>query len=131
MEGFPDVELAVMDILTPVAQTLDPPAKTGTAFDNALTVRIRVNRTGGPVRPFEDQAVVEVTCLCDTRPESQALNGLVVQALNDQRAVETAAGFVDKIASFVAPFPIPDLNLDERAVTSTWTVTSRLQDLPA
>lgn len=124
MEGFPDVEVALCEILGSIANT-------GTASDEDFDIPIRVNRTGGPSRPFEDNATVEVTCFRATRPESVELNRLVVAALNDLRAVQTTVGFIDKISNFVAPFPMPDLNPDIRRVTSTWTVTSRLQELPA
>lgn len=124
MEGFPDVEDALCEILQPLGST-------GTAVDEDLDIPIRVNRTGGPMRPFEDNATVEVTCFCATRPESVALNRQVVTLLNDLRAVPTAAGFIDKISNFVSPIPFPDLNPDVRKVISTWTVTSRLQELPS
>jgi hypothetical protein len=123
MEGFPDVELAVMEILSPLGNT-------GTGTDEDFDIPIRVNRTGGPVRPWEDNATVEVTCFCRTRPESAELNKQVVATLNDLRGVQTTAGLIDKISNFVAPFQVPDLNPDIRKVPSTWTVTSRLQELP-
>jgi len=124
MEGFPDVELALMELLSPLGPTC-------TATDEDLSGPIiRVNRTGGPTRPWEDNATVEVACFCETRPESMALNQQVVATLNNLRGVQTEAGFIDKISNFVAPFPIPDLNPNSRMVTSTWTVTSRWQELP-
>lgn len=124
MKGFPDVERALMEILSPLGQT-------GTAADEDLTIPIRVNRTGGPTRPWEDQATVEVTCFAENRPDAIALNHQVTLALNDLRSVSTAVGFIDKISSVVAPMPVFDLNPDFRKVVSTWNVISRLQDLPA
>lgn len=124
MEGFPDAELAVMEILAELGE------ETGTAFDPDIDVRIRVNRTGGAATQLQDAAVVEVTCLKETRPESAALNQRVRAALISVRGRQTAAGFIDKIAETTAPIPLPNFNEDLRQVSSTWTVTSRLQDVP-
>lgn len=104
--------------------------QTGTAFDPQLDVRIRVNRTGGAARQTQDAAVVEVTCLKETRPASAALNQQVRQLLLGIRGRQTTAGFIDKIAETTAPIPLPNFNEDLRQVTSTWTVTSRLQEVP-
>lgn len=132
MQGFPDVELALMEILQPLGNT-------GTAFDEALTVRIRVNRTGGGADRLgiEDAAVVTVTSLVpkDTVPASRAasteLNQRIRSTLSQLRGVATTVGFIDKIAETSSPVPLPDFNPDARRVESTWTVTSRLQELPA
>lgn len=122
-QGFVDVEAALCAILAPLGAT-------GTATDEDLSIPIRVNRTGGPTRGFEDQALVEVTAWRATRADSVALNRRIVAALNDQRAISTTAGFIDKITNFVSPVPMPDLNPDVRKVISSWTVVSRLQELP-
>lgn len=132
MQGFPDVELALMEILQPLGTT-------GTAFDEALTVRIRVNRTGGGTDRLgiEDVAVVTVTSLVlkDSVPASRAasteLNQRIRGVLSQLRAVTTAVGFIDKIVESSSPIALPDFNPDTRKVESTWTVTSRLQELPA
>jgi hypothetical protein len=132
MQGFPDVELALMEILRPLGLT-------GTAFDEALTVRIRVNRTGGGTDRLgiEDAAVVTVTSLVlkDSVPASRAasteLNQRIRGVLSQLRAVTTAVGFIDKIVESSSPIALPDFNPDTRKVESTWTVTSRLQELPA
>jgi hypothetical protein len=122
-QRFPDVEDALCEILQPLGAT-------GTATDEDFDIPIRVNRTGGTTRGFEDQAIVEVTAFRPTRPESTSLNQQIVAALNDRRGILTTAGFIDKISSFSSPIPLPDLNPDVRKVTSTWMVTSRLQELP-
>lgn len=124
MDGFVDVEEAICEILATLGKTV------GTVTDANLEIPIRVNRAGGPTRPWEDNATVEVTCFCATRPESVTLNRQVVALLNDRRAVQTTLGLIDKISNFVAPFPAFDPNPDTRKVTSMWTVTSRLQELP-
>jgi len=122
MQGFPDVELALCELL----ESLGP---TGTATNEDLSIPIRVNRTGGASTPFEDHAVVEVTSWRSTRGESSALSQQISAALNDARAVATGAGFIDKISNTTAPMPLPDFNPDTRRVSSTWTVTSRLQEI--
>jgi hypothetical protein len=123
MEGFPDVEAALCEILAPLGQT-------GTAFDPTLNIRIRVNRTGGAAKQTQDDAVVEVTCLADTRPASAALNQRVRGLLIGIRGRQTEAGLIDKVAETTAPIPLPTFNEDVRQVSSTWTVTSRLQEVP-
>lgn len=123
-QGFPNVEDALCEILGPLGGT-------GTATDEDFTRPIRVNRTGGPMSPIQDNAIVEVTAFCATRAESVALTQQIVAALNDRRHIATEAGFIDKISSFVSPIPLPDLNPEVRQVSSTWQVTSRLQELPA
>jgi hypothetical protein len=123
VQGFPDVENALCELLASLGAT-------GTATDEDLTIPIRVNRTGGPVTSFQDNAIVDVTAFRATRAQSVALNARIVAALNDRRAIPTTAGFIDKITNFVSPLPLPDLNPDIRKVVSTWTVTSRLQEVP-
>lgn len=124
MQGFLDAEDALCALLEPLGGT-------GTATDEDLNdIPIRVNRTGGQTRGWEDSAIVEVTVFCATREESVALNRQIVAVLNDRRGVQTDAGVIDKIASFTSPVPLPDLNPDIRKVSSTWTVTSRLQEVP-
>jgi len=124
VKGFPDIEAALIEILSTVAAA-------GTATDENLAIPIRVNRTGGPTRPWQDEAIVEVTCFCATRPEAVALNRQVLTVLLDLRGVQTTAGLIDKISNYVSPLPLPDLNPDTRKVSSTWTVVSRLQDVPS
>jgi hypothetical protein len=124
VEGFPDVELAVAEILSDLGEGV------GTAFDPDLTIRIRVNRTGGAASRTQDSAVVEVTCLKETRPESATLNQQVRSLLIGIRGRRTTAGFIDKISETTAPIPLPSFNEDVRQVSSTWTVTSRLQQIP-
>lgn len=119
-----------MDVEAALCEILEGIAPTGTATDEDLSIPIRVNRTGGPTRSFEDQAVVEVTAWRETRADSVTLNRRIVAALNDQRAIFTSVGFIDKITNFVSPVPMPDLNPDVRKVISSWTVVSRLQELP-
>jgi len=132
MEGFPDVELALMEILTPLG-------KTGVVFDEELTIRIRVNRTGGSADRLglQDNAVVTITSLVPkqtnaaSREAAMELNRQIRAKLGQARAIATAVGFIDKIAETNSPMPIPDPNLDVRCIESTWMVTSRLQELPA
>jgi hypothetical protein len=122
--GFPDVELAVAEILGDLGENV------GTTFDPDLDVRIRVNRTGGAASRTQDHAIVEVTCLKETRPESAALNQQVRSRLIGVRGYDTTAGFIDKISETTAPIPLPYFNEDVRQVSSVWTVTSRLQQIP-
>lgn len=123
--GFPDVEDALLELLGDLAETV-------TAVDDLDEPVIQVNRTGGGADRLglQDSAIVEVATYAVTRPDSQALTAQVRQRLSGLRGVLTSAGFVDSISEFAAPVPIPDLNPDVRRVPSTWTVVSRLQDLP-
>lgn len=124
--GFPDVELALCDLLEHLAPTV-------TATDEELVPPvIQVARTGGGSdRPgLQDSALVEITCFAATRPASAGLNTQVRAELAGAYGVPTAHGFLDRIGEFTAPVQIPDPNQDIRKVPSTWTVVSRLQQLP-
>ena len=124
-DGFPDVEDALLELLADLADTV-------TAVDTLDEPVIQVNRTGGGADRLglQDSAIVEVATYTATRPASQALTKQVRDRLSGLRGVQTGAGFIDAISEFTAPIPIPDLNPDIRRVPSTWTVISRLQDLP-
>jgi hypothetical protein len=125
-QGFPDVELALCELLEAVAPTV-------TATDQEIVPPvIQVNRTGGGADQLglQDTAVVEVQCFGGDRPASAVLNSAVRTALSGARAVPTSVGFLDRIVESTAPIPIPYLDQDLRRVASTWTVTSRLQDIP-
>jgi hypothetical protein len=124
VQGFLDVELALIEILG------DLDEEAGTAFDPDLNIRIRVNRIGGAASRTQDHAIAEVTCLKETRPESVALNQQVRSRLIGIRGHRTTAGFIDTISETTAPIPLPYFNEDVRQVSSVWTVTSRLQDIP-
>lgn len=124
-KGFPDPEDALLDLLDGVARTV-------TAVTDLDEVTIQINRTGGGADRLglQDSATVEVATYAATRPESQAVTQAVRQTLSGLRGVQTQAGFIDSISEFAAPVPIPDPNPDVRRVPSTWTVVSRLQELP-
>lgn len=124
-DGFPDVEDALLELLADLADTV-------TAVDTLDEPVIQVNRTGGGADRLglQDSAIVEVATYTATRPASQALTKQVRDRLSGLRGVQTGAGFIDAISEFAAPIPIPDLNPDIRRVPSTWTVISRVQDLP-
>lgn len=123
--GFVDVEDALLELLDDIGRTV-------TAVDDLEQPTIQVNRTGGGADRLglQDSAIVEVVTFAATRPASQALTKQVRDRLSGLRGVQTSFGFIDSIAEFTAPVPIPDLNPDIRRVPSTWTVVSRLQDLP-
>jgi hypothetical protein len=126
-EGFPDVELALCELLADIATTV-------TATDAEIVPPvIQVNRTGGGADRLglQDAAIVEVQCFGGDRPASTVLNNAVRTALSGARAVTTSVGFIDRIVESTAPIPIPYPDQDLRRVISTWTVTSRLQQLPA
>ena len=125
MPGFPDVELALCEVLEAVAPTY-------TATEDELHPPVIViNRTGGGTDRLgvQDIAVVEVVCFGALRPDSVALNAAVRSTLSGARGIASAAGFIDKITETTAPIAFPDLNADVRRVVSTWTVTSRLQEI--
>lgn len=125
MEGFPDVEDALCEILEPIAATV---TETG---PDLVTPVIQVNRTGtAAASAIQETAIVEVACFGEKRPDSVTLNNQVRDRLSDARGEETSFGFIDKIAVNTNPVPTFDPNPDVRKQTSTWLVTSRLQDLP-
>ena len=125
MPGFPDVEMALCEVLEWIAPTY-------TATEDELHPPVIViNRVGGATdrQGVQDIAVVEVVCFGALRPDSVALNAAVRSMLSGARGVATSVGFLDKITETSAPIAFPDLNPDVRRVVSTWTVASRLQDL--
>ncbi len=125
MQDFPDVEDALCEVLESVAPT-------GTATDEDFAIPIRVNRTGGGADRLglQDAAIVTVTCFAEAREVSKALNRQVRQRLARARLLTTAAGLIDSVTETTAPLPLPGLNPDMRKVESTWTVVSRLQEIP-
>lgn len=124
-EGFPDPEDALLALLAGVAPS-------GTATGPALDEYVQVVRMGGAVdrQGLQDDALVEVATYARTRPRSKELTAAVRSRLSGTRGVGTAAGFVDLIAEVNGPLQVPYANPDERRVTSTWRVVSRLQQLP-
>ena len=84
-QGFPNVEDALCEILEPLGGT-------GTATDEDFTHPIRFNRTGGPMTPIQDNAIVEVTAFCETRAESVALTQQIVVEHGGTIEVASAVG---------------------------------------
>lgn len=122
MADYIDVEQAMCEVLSLIADTY--------TVTTAETPRphIQVNRTGGYRKPWQDQAFITVTVVCSTRDESVQLDKAVSALISDARGVATPSGLIDKISPSNAPMPVPYPSAtDDREITSTWLVTSRIQ----
>jgi hypothetical protein len=137
--AFPDVEVALMELLEPIAPTYnqppsfladadEPPAQgedEGIAPPFISVIRIPgggTNRQG-----WEDTAIVEVAVFGVRRAESQQMLNTVRTALAGRRLIETSVGLLDRIDENNGPGQIPYEQRDIRRIPSTWTVVSRAQ----
>lgn len=122
MADFIDVEQALCDYLGDIA-----PTYTVTAANTELPL-IQINRTGGYRNAYQDSAHVTINVASDTRGESVAIDNAIAARLSDATGVATAAGFIDCIRPSMAPMPVPfPATTDDREITSSWQVISRIQ----
>jgi len=124
LAGFPDAELVVMDLLTPVGITV-----TATSENLAPPVVV-VQRVGGADDGVTDRPRVQVVCFGATRPAAWAL-------AEQARQIVLAAGgtvvtgtnitgvFLDSTRTETPSVQLPDPNRDVRAVTAVYRLSYR------
>ena len=122
--GFPDAELVVMDLLTPVGVTV-----TATSENLAPPVVV-VQRVGGADDGVTDRPRVQVVCYGSTRPAAWAL-------AEQARQIVLAAGgtavtgtnvtnvFLDSTRTETPSVQLPDPNQSVRAVTAVYRLSYR------
>ena len=122
--GFPDAELVVMDLLTPVGVTV-----TATSENLAPPVVV-VQRVGGADDGVTDRPRVQVVCYGATRPAAWAL------AEQARQIVLAASGtavtgtnvtnvFLDSTRTETPSVQLPDPNQSVRAVTAVYRLSYR------
>src|SRR5690606_8652128 len=122
MADYIDVEQAMCEVLSLIGDNYT------VATGEAPRPHNQVDRTGGASTRWEDQAFITVTVVCSTRDESVQLDKAVSALISDARGVATPSGLIDKISPSNAPMPVPYPSAtDDREITSTWLVTSRIQ----
>ena len=124
LTGFPDAELVMMDLLTPVAPTV-----TATSENLAPPVVV-VQRVGGADDGVTDRPRVQVACYGATRPAAWAL-------AEQARQIVLAAGgtavtgtnvtnvFLDSTRTETPSVQLPDPNQSVRAVTAVYRLSYR------
>jgi len=125
LTGFPDAELVMMDLLTPVGVTV-----TATSENLAPPVVVVVQRVGGADDGVTDRPRVQVVCYGATRPAAWAL-------AEQARQIVLAAGgtavtgtnvtgvFLDSTRTETPSVQLPDPNRDVRAVTAVYRLSYR------
>jgi hypothetical protein len=130
MKTFPDVEKAVSHLI----ETELPQYATYRATDADVSDQAPlfiVERTGTVnVKPWEDTAQVSVTALGLDRDSAILMNRLLTGILNGRvSGNSTPYGNLDSIYPLVLPNQVPDPDTSVRVVPSTWTVSSRIQEI--
>lgn len=121
LAAWPDVELALLDLLTPLAAnngTETPPDFTG------LLPFLRVNRFGGTDDRVTDTASVSVDVFAATRRDAQPLAEQVRQLL--LAGPHIVDGYVlDHVSTVSAPAEAPWENTSVRRWSATYRVSAR------
>ena len=122
LPAFPDVEAALLDLLSTVATTV---VETGDPLSPPV---IRINRVGGAVYGnLTDRPRVEIACYGSKRADARTLDEQVRQAmLAYYHGGTTPDGvLLDRVREDTSPTPIPYEAPDVRRVVSTYVVSLR------
>ncbi|WP_242882583.1 tail completion protein gp17 [Actinomadura litoris] len=120
MTPFPDLERALIDILSPIAS-----AYTFTASDlQEHLPAIRVRRIGGSDDRITDTGRVDVDVYAATRAAAHALAEQVRQLLLAGPHV-LPGGVIDRVVTEAAPHAVTHPDPATRQVTATYRATAR------
>lgn len=119
---YPDVEVLMKALLDDLADTGTRTPETLGADDAPF---IRAVRAGGADDGITDRPVVALTTFASSRHASWQLNRAAQQRVLAARATKVGGVLIDDAYTYTGPIEVPDLNPDERVVTTYLVVEYR------
>lgn len=127
--AWPDAELAICDLLEPVART---GTETRPSLEWTLLPYIRVTRTGGSDDGITDTASISVDVFARDRTQAKATaeqaRQVLIGSTTTPPARATAHGVIDRVTTITGPAPLPPTDSGNlRMVVASYRVSMRRQ----
>lgn len=128
---FPDVEVVLTDLLTPLAYTCSTLPDTEEEFTELLPL-IWVRRTGGrrDLDNITDNPQVQLSTYAHTRSEAFGLMNRVTTAIESSPGTTVNGVLVDSVTDITGAEQIPDIDPTSRMAQATFVVSFR-RHIPA
>lgn len=125
MPTFPDLEVALLDVLAPLVPNTD---HLGTDTPSNLDVMLpflRLDRYGGPWDQVSDRADLDLDVFAATRQQARSLLVAALERLNTEH--RSGSTVIDSVTVTVGPARRPWINTNIRRWSASLTVTARRQ----